>query len=68
MSCIIQQRHKTDRKVNNRQSMVLRDGFLVEEKWHRVQVSKIAFLQHDNYKPSDIGIYLSVYITLILKV
>ena len=33
------QRHKTDRKVNNRKSSVLRDGFLVEELWHRVQVN-----------------------------
>ena len=33
-----QQRHRTDRQVNNRKSHVLRKGQLVEEKWHRVQV------------------------------
>ena len=36
---IFQQRHRTDRQVNNRKSQVLRKGYLVEEKWHRVQVS-----------------------------
>ena len=35
---ITQQRHRTDRQVNNRESKVLRKGHLVEEKWHRVQV------------------------------
>ena len=35
----LQQRHRTDRQVNNRKSHVLRKGQLVEEKWHRVQVS-----------------------------
>jgi hypothetical protein len=35
---VFQQRHRTDRQVNNRKSQVLRKGFLVEEKWHRVQV------------------------------
>ena len=35
---LFQQRHQTDRQVNNRKSQVLRKGYLVEEKWHRVQV------------------------------
>ena len=35
---ILQQRHRTDSQVNNRESKVLRKGHLVDEKWHRVQV------------------------------
>ena len=41
---LFQQRHQTDRQVNNRKSQVLRKGYLVEEKWHRVQV---------NYQPVE---------------
>ena len=36
---ILQQRHRTDSQVNNRESKVLRKGHLVDEKWHRVQVN-----------------------------
>lgn len=35
------QRHQSDNQVNNRLSKVLRNGQLVEERWHKVQVGDI---------------------------
>jgi len=48
------QRHKTDRKVNNRKSSVLRDGFLVEELWHRVQVGDVIRIENNSFIAADI--------------
>ena len=53
MFCV-QQRHKTDRQVNNRKSQVLRKGYLVEEKWHRVQVGDVIRMENNSFVAADI--------------
>jgi len=47
-------RHRTDRQVNNRQSQVLRRGYLVEEKWHRVQVGDVIRMENNSFVAADI--------------
>jgi len=48
------QRHQTDRQVNNRKSQVLRKGYLVEEKWHRVQVGDVIRMENNSFIAADI--------------
>ncbi|KAH8038726.1 hypothetical protein HPB51_002870 [Rhipicephalus microplus] len=43
------QRHQSDNQVNNRLSKVLRNGQLVEERWHKVQVGDIIFMENDHF-------------------
>jgi len=47
-------RHRTDRTVNNRKSQVLRKGYLVEEKWHRVQVGDVIRMENNSFIAADI--------------
>jgi len=54
------QRHKTDRQVNNRKSFVLRKGFLVAEKWHRVQVGDVIRMENNSFVAADV-LLLSSY-------
>jgi len=54
------QRHRTDRTVNNRKSQVLRKGYLVEEKWHRVQVGDVIRMENNSFIAADI-LLLSSY-------
>ena len=51
---VIQDRHRTDRQVNNRKSQVLRKGYLVEEKWHRVQVGDVIRMENNSFVAADI--------------
>lgn len=44
-----QQRHRNDALVNNRQSWVLRDGKLVEERWHKVVVGDIIKMENNQF-------------------
>jgi len=48
------QRHRTDKTVNNRKSQVLRKGYLVEEKWHRVQVGDVIRMENNSFVAADI--------------
>jgi len=48
------QRHRTDKQVNNRKSQVLRKGYLVEEKWHRVQVGDVIRMENNSFIAADI--------------
>jgi len=48
------QRHRTDRQVNNRKSQVLRKGYLVDEKWHRVQVGDVIRMENNSFIAADI--------------
>ena len=52
--CVFQQRHRTDRQVNNRKSHVLRKGQLVEEKWHRVQVGDVVRMDNNQFIAADL--------------
>lgn len=45
----LQQRHRSDDQVNNRLSYVLRNGKIVEEKWHKVAVGDIILLKNNDY-------------------
>jgi magnesium-transporting ATPase (P-type) len=45
----MQQRHRSDRRVNNRKSFVLRGGKLVEAKWQTVVVGDIIKMEKDNF-------------------
>ena len=51
---VFQQRHRTDRQVNNRKSHVLRKGQLVEEKWHRVQVGDVVRMDNNQFIAADL--------------
>ena len=51
---LFQARHRTDRTVNNRKSQVLRKGYLVEEKWHRVQVGDVIRMENNSFIAADI--------------
>ena len=51
---VFQQRHRTDRQVNNRKSRVLRKGQLVEEKWHRVQVGDVVRMDNNQFIAADL--------------
>jgi len=44
-----QQRHRSDKKVNNRSSKVLREGELVDEKWHNIVVGDIIRLENNQF-------------------
>uniref|UniRef100_A0A023FL13 Putative P-type atpase n=1 Tax=Amblyomma cajennense TaxID=34607 RepID=A0A023FL13_AMBCJ len=48
------QRHQSDNQVNNRLSKVLRNGQLVEERWHKVQVGDIIFMENDQFVAADL--------------
>ncbi|CAG5125541.1 unnamed protein product, partial [Candidula unifasciata] len=48
------QRHRSDGQVNNRCSYVLRNGEIVEEKWHKVMVGDIILLKNNDYIAADL--------------
>lgn len=48
------QRHQSDNQVNNRLSKVLRGSQLVEERWHKVQVGDIIFMENDQFVAADL--------------
>ncbi|CAG5116518.1 unnamed protein product, partial [Candidula unifasciata] len=48
-ACDDYQRHRSDDQVNNRLSYVLRNGQIVEEKWHKVAVGDIILLKNNDY-------------------
>ncbi|XP_037561346.2 phospholipid-transporting ATPase ID-like [Dermacentor silvarum] len=48
------QRHQSDNQVNNRLSKVLRNGQLMEERWHKVQVGDIIFMENDHFVAADL--------------
>ncbi|XP_050400643.1 phospholipid-transporting ATPase ID isoform X2 [Patella vulgata] len=48
------QRHKNDDIVNNRLSYVLRDGKLIEERWHKVMVGDIIKLNNNDFVAADL--------------
>ena len=45
----LQKRHRNDNQVNNRLSFVLRDGEIVEEKWHKVVVGDIIKMENNQF-------------------
>ncbi|XP_059479505.1 probable phospholipid-transporting ATPase IM isoform X2 [Neocloeon triangulifer] len=47
------QRHVSDSQVNNRKSLTLRDGKLVEEKWAQVQVGDVIRMENDQFVAAD---------------
>lgn len=47
-------RHSSDNQVNNRLSYVLRDGRLVEEKWHKVVVGDIIKMENNQFVAADL--------------
>ncbi|RUS90719.1 hypothetical protein EGW08_001523 [Elysia chlorotica] len=48
------QRHRSDDAVNNRRSYVLRNGEIVEERWHKVSVGDIIMLNNNDYIAADL--------------
>lgn len=44
-----QKRHRSDDQVNSRLSYVLRDGKIVEEKWHKVVVGDIIKMENNQF-------------------
>ncbi|ESO89585.1 hypothetical protein LOTGIDRAFT_124920, partial [Lottia gigantea] len=48
------QRHRNDDIVNNRLSYVLRNGELIEERWHKVMVGDIIKLQNNEFIAADL--------------
>lgn len=47
-------RHRSDDQVNNRKSYVLRDGKIVEEKWHKVVVGDIIKMENNHFVAADL--------------
>ncbi|XP_060085914.1 phospholipid-transporting ATPase ID-like [Ylistrum balloti] len=47
-------RHRSDGQVNNRLSFVLRDGKLVEERWHKVVVGDIIKMENNQFVAADL--------------
>jgi len=45
----LQQRHRSDNQVNNRRSLVFRNGKLVEERWHKVVVGDIIRMENNQF-------------------
>ena len=58
-TCLFKRRHRSDAQVNNRKSILLRDGQLVEEKWHKVIVGDIIKMENNQFVAvrSKTGIY-----------
>ncbi|XP_022330149.1 phospholipid-transporting ATPase ID-like isoform X3 [Crassostrea virginica] len=48
------QRHRNDALVNNRLSYVLREGKLVEERWHKVVVGDIIKMENNQFVAADL--------------
>ncbi|XP_013788073.1 phospholipid-transporting ATPase ID-like [Limulus polyphemus] len=48
------QRLRSDNQVNNRSSHVLRNGKLVDERWHKVQVGDIIRMENDQFVAADL--------------
>jgi len=55
-----QRRHRSDNKVNNRKSWVLRDGQLVEARWKTVVVGEIIKLENDQF----VAVFATAHYTL----
>jgi phospholipid-translocating ATPase len=51
---VLQQRHRSDSRVNNRKAYLLRGGQLTEERWSRVQVGDIIRLSNDDFVTADL--------------
>ena len=49
----LQQHYKTDKQVNNRKTLVVRRGEIVEEKWHKVQVGDIIKMENNRFVAAD---------------
>ncbi|KAG1704733.1 Phospholipid-transporting ATPase ID [Nymphon striatum] len=47
-------RHSSDNLVNNRKSYVLRNGQLLEEVWHNVEVGDIIRMENDQFVAADL--------------
>ncbi|XP_065342127.1 phospholipid-transporting ATPase ID isoform X3 [Cloeon dipterum] len=47
------QRHVSDSQVNNRKSLTLRNGKLVEDKWAQVQVGDVIRMENDQFVAAD---------------
>ncbi|OWF34874.1 phospholipid-transporting ATPase ID [Mizuhopecten yessoensis] len=47
-------RHRSDGQVNDRLSFVLRDGKLVEERWHKVVVGDIIKMENNQFVAADL--------------
>ena len=50
----LQQRHSSDRQVNQRRSKVVRNGKLVEERWAQVQVGDVIRMENDQFVAADV--------------
>ncbi|XP_035707626.1 phospholipid-transporting ATPase ID isoform X1 [Folsomia candida] len=48
------QRHLNDSQVNNRKSLVLRNGLLKEERWHKVIVGDVIRMENDQFVAADV--------------
>ena len=52
ITCVsFQQRHNSDRKLNNLETRVLRDGKLFKEKWRTLQVGNVIQIKNDESVP-----------------
>uniref|UniRef100_A0A3Q4GYP5 Phospholipid-transporting ATPase n=1 Tax=Neolamprologus brichardi TaxID=32507 RepID=A0A3Q4GYP5_NEOBR len=58
-------RHKCDRKVNNRKVDVLMDGQLKNEKWMNVQVGNIVKLENNEFVTADLLLLSSMCCTVV---
>lgn len=60
LSYVHQQRHRSDSQVNNRKSLVLREGKLVEAKWQTVVVGDIIKMENDQFVAVILHVLLSL--------
>ena len=51
---LLQQRHRSDRQVNNRVSLVLRQGRLTKEQWSNVRVGDVIRMENDQFVAADL--------------
>ncbi|KAG9511169.1 putative phospholipid-transporting ATPase IM [Fragariocoptes setiger] len=49
-------RHQNDNQVNNRLSLLLADGQLLRERWHKVKVGDIIRIENDQFVAADLMI------------
>jgi len=47
-------RHKSDKRVNNREAHLLRDGRIVFEAWHKIKVGDIIKLESNHHVTADL--------------
>jgi len=58
LAVVVQRRHRSDNKVNNRKSWVLRNGELVEARWKTVVVGEIIKLENDQF----VAVFVTSYV------